>query len=163
MAVRYSPSADLFVVRSDASDRRALAEHLAEIGEAEELKGSDALILRVPSSSTDAKEAWRRVHKSMGAAAAVQPVLVDEQGKPHYPTGEISVRFRQRPSDDALREFAAAHALQLRGRNEFVPHQAVFQLKDPSRIYLPDLVEELASDKGTTEVWANTLSPYQRV
>jgi hypothetical protein len=151
------------VVRPSEGRRNSLDERLAALGEAEELKGGDALVLRVASSSTDAKAAWRRVHKSVGAIATIQPVLLDEAGEPHYPTGEISVRFDQTPSDQALRKFATAHGLLLRSRNEFVPQQAVFQPGDPTKIYLPDLVNELTSAKGTREVWANTLSHYRRI
>jgi hypothetical protein len=163
LAVRYVPSADLFVVRPGEGKRNSLDGRLAALGEAEELKGGEALVLRVASSSTDAKAAWRRVHKSVGAAATIQPVLLDQEGEPHYPTGEISVRFHQTPSDQELQKFAAAHGLRLRGRNEFVPQQAVFQPSDPAKIYLPDLVDEIASATGTREVWANTLSHYRRI
>jgi hypothetical protein len=163
LAVKYVPSADVFVVRPGEGKRSSLDERLAALGEAEELKGDDALILRVASSSTDAKAAWRRVHKSVGADAAIQPVLLDEGGELHYPTGEISVRFQQTPSDQALRKFASKHRLRLRRRNEFVPQQAVFQPSDPTKIYLPDLVDEIASATDTKEVWANTLSHYRRI
>lgn len=163
MAVRYVASADAFVVHPETSDRRALTERLAKLGQAEELEGSDALLVRLPASSTEARAAWRRLHESAGDAAVVQPVLVDEQGHPHYPTGEISVRFREPPSEDALRTFAAAHGLTLRSRNQYVPQQAVFRLADPRRTYLPDLVEKLASDKGVVAAWANTLSSYRRI
>jgi hypothetical protein len=44
-----------------------------------------------------------------------------------------------------------------------VPQQAVFQPSDPAKIYLPDLVDEIASATGTREVWANTLSHYRRI
>lgn len=163
MAVRYVPSAELFVVRPGEGGRNSLDERLAAIGEAEELKAGDALVLRVPSSSTDAKAAWRRVHKSVGSAAMIQPVLLDQEGEPHYPTGEISVRFHQTPSDQQLQQFAAVHGLRLRGRNEFVPQQAVFQPSDPTKVYLPDLVDKIASAKDAKEVWANTLSQYRRI
>src|SRR4030095_15723361 len=99
LTVRYVPSADLFVVRPGEGGRHSLDKRLAALGEAEELNGGEALLLRVASSSSNGKAAWRRVHKAVGAAATIQPVLLDEEGGSHYPTGEISVRFHQTPSD----------------------------------------------------------------
>lgn len=92
-----------------------------------------------------------------------QPFFVDDEGEPHYLTGEISVRFRAVPGDEDLHRFAAEHSLRLLRRNEFVPQQVVFKPLDASRSYLPDLVESIKREGLAKAVWANTLSRYQRV
>ena len=92
---------------------------------------------------------------------SVQPVLIDEAGEPHYPTGEISVRFKAAPDDEGLRRFAADHGLRLLRRNQFVREQVVFKPLDSSS-YLPDLVQAIEREGVAKAVWANTLSHYQR-
>jgi hypothetical protein len=156
-----SPSNHLFVVRTRPEDRSA-SERLETLGRVQTLEGTDALLLSLPADSKEPRSAWRQAQEAVGDAGTVQPVLLDEEGEPHYPTGEISVRFKDALADDELRRFAARNNLQLLRRNEFVPQQAVFQPLDGSGSYLPEIVERLAEEDRIRAVWANTLSRYQR-
>jgi len=162
LAVKQIPSAELFVVRVTGDDKNAASDRLASIGKMKELSGTDSILLSA-KKSTDSKAAWRHIRHALGSSAMIQPVLLDEQGNPHYPNGEISVRFNEVLSDKVLRQFAAKHKLRLRARNEFIPQQAMFELSDPARTYLPEVLHELTQTKETKEVWANTLSHYKRV
>jgi hypothetical protein len=157
--MRQAPSNHLFVVH--AQDQTAVAQRLSALGNAQPLIGAGALLLTLPAAG-DARSAWSQAREAVGSAGTVQPVLLDEGGDPHYPTGEISVRFKEAPGEEELRRFAARHDLRLVRRNEFVPQQAVFQPLDGSGSYLPELVEKLEGEEGTQAAWANTLSQYQR-
>ena len=157
--MRQSPSSHLFVVH--AQDRNAAAQRLSVLGQVQPLAGAGALLLTLPAVG-DARSVWSRAREAIGPAGTVQPVLLDEDGGPHYPTGEVSVRFLEAPDEEELRRFAARHGLRLVRRNEFVPQQAVFQPLDSSGSYLPELVEKLEGEEGTRAAWANTLSQYQR-
>jgi hypothetical protein len=158
-STKQSPSSRLFVVH--AQDQTAVAQRLSALGRVQPLAGADALLLMLPAAG-DARSVWSRAQEAVGSAGTVQPVLLDEEGGPHYPTGEVSVRFWEAPEDEELRRFAARHDLRLVRRNEFVPQQAVFQPLDSSGSYLPELVEKLEGEEGTRAAWANTLSQYQR-
>jgi len=159
--MKQSASSDLFVVHTSSKDRPALSRRLTATGRLQPLDGTDALLLSLPSDRA-AKPAWDHAREVVGTAGTVQPVLFDEAGEPHYPTGEISIRFVEPPGDEDLRRLAAEHGLQLIRRNEFVPQQAVFQPLDASAGYLPEIVERLEKEKGIRTAWANTLSRYQR-
>ena len=161
MAEKLTPSSDQFVVRVKTSARPAAARRLASVGTVEELQGGDALLIRAGKTGKG-RSAWDAVKRAAGAGATVQPVLLDADGQPHFPTGEISVRFEKAPSDDQLQQFAAAHGLRLRDRNELAPQQAVFLPAEATDGYLPDLVNELANEDGTKAAWANTQSRYRR-
>ena len=156
-----SPSSHLFVVRLRPEDPPA-SERLETLGRVQPLEGTDALLLSLPTDREAPKSAWRQAQEIVGDAGTVQPVLLDEEGEPHYPTGEISIRFKDALGDDELRRFAACNGLQLLRRNEFVPQQAVFQPLDGSGSYLPEIVQEIRRQGAAKAVWANTLSLYQR-
>jgi hypothetical protein len=156
-----SPSNYLFVVRIRPEDRSS-AERLAMMGRVQPLEGMDALLLSLPTDREAPRSAWRQAQEIVGDAGTVQPVLVDEEGGPHYPTGEISIRFTDVLGDDELRRFAARHELRLLRRNLFVPQQAVFQPLDGPGSYLPEVVQEIGRHGAAKAVWANTLSLYQR-
>jgi hypothetical protein len=157
--MKQSPSSHLFVVK--AQDQTAAAQRLSGLGRVQPLVGARALLLTLPATG-DARSVWNRAREAVGSAGTVQPVLLDEEGGPHYPTGEVSVRFLEAPGEEELKRFAARHDLRLVRRNEFVPQQAVFQPLDGSGSYLPDLVERLEREAGTRTAWANTLSQYRR-
>jgi hypothetical protein len=158
--MRQAPSNHLFVVRTGPEDRPSVSRRLVTLGCVEPLEGTDALLL---SLTTDRGESWRRAQDIVGETGTVQPVLVDEEGEAHYPTGEISIRFGEPLGDDELRRFAARHDLRLLRRNEFVPQQAVFQPLDGPASYLPEVVKKIERQGAAKAVWANTLSRYQRL
>jgi hypothetical protein len=156
-----SPDNHLFVIHVSAEDRSAVTQRLTVWGSLRPLNGTDTLLFSVPATS-NVRIAWNQAQEIVGTAGSVQPVLLDEDGEPHYPTGEISVRFRDTLGDEELQSFAARHDLRLLRRNELVPQQAVFQPLDASGSYLPELVQRLEREKRTLSAWANTLSRYQR-
>lgn len=156
------PNADLFVVRVRSQDNEEVAQRLKSIGSTENLGEDNTLLLRVNKKFSGPQAGWQRLTKLIGSSGTVQPVLSDETGQPHYPTGEVTVRFLKEPSDKDLKQFAAKYRLSLRDRNEFVPEQAAFQVNDPAATYLPDLVKQITADKAIKNAWANTLSQYKR-
>jgi hypothetical protein len=87
--------------------------------------------------------------------------MLDPNGKPQYPTGEVSVRFRSVLADAELRAFATRHGLRLVRRNEFVPEQAVFEPLKKDQ-YLPDVIDEVSAADESRLAWANTIAAYQR-
>lgn len=161
--MKQDPSDHLFVV-DIPQERESAVERLSPLGAVTPLEGNDRLLLlSIPAGSGgDAESRWAQAKELLGDLGTVQPVLLDESGEAHYPTGEISVRFHEAQPDDRLHSFAEEHGLRLRDRNEFVPHQAVFRPADPSSIYLPKVVRELAQTQDTKAVWANTLTRFRR-
>ncbi|HKI01560.1 MAG TPA: hypothetical protein VKK31_06235 [Thermoanaerobaculia bacterium] len=160
--MKQAPSDHLFVI-DVRHDLESAVERLASLGSVKPLEGSEGLLLlSIPADAGDPETRWVRAQELLGELGTVQPVLLDELGEAHFPTGEISVRFHEAPPDDRLQEFAAEHGLRLRDRNEFVPQQAVFRPASPSASYLPKLVQELAGTKDTQKVWANTLTRFRR-
>lgn len=158
---RQTPSEDVLVVRP-AGDAARLRTELATLGDVEDVEGA-APLLQVSVRDHDARGARERLLEQVKEVAWAEPLLVDEQGESHVPTGEVSIRFREALSDSELASFAADHGLRLERRNEFVPEQAVFAPVDARGTYLPDLTELLATDPNVTQAWANTMSRYQRV
>ena len=94
------------------------------------------------------------------SGAQVDPVLLDEYGEAHYPTGEVTVRFKQPPTHEFLDRFAGVHGLEVRSRNQYVPAQVAFTIT--AHRCLPELLEALAPDDNVAAVWANTKSRYRR-
>ena len=161
--MKQTPSSDRFIVHLGTANKETVLPRLADLGHVEEISDSDEMfLLRIEEGTSDAKEIWERARDVVGPDGFVEPVLYDERGNPHYPTGEVSVRFYEPLSDEQLRRFAADNRLRLRNRNEFVPEQAVFTPLTPDEIYIPDLLERIANSEVAKIVWANTLSRFQR-
>ena len=159
---RHAPSEDALVVRP-AGDVARVRTELAAFGEVEDVEASGPPLLRVDTAGGAARNARDRILDQVSAVAWAEPLLVDEQGGEHLPTGEVSVRFHEAPSDEDLATFGERHGLEVRRRNEFVPEQASFAPVDPREAYLPDLVDTVREDPEVSEAWANTLSRYRRV
>ena len=157
------PNPDLFVVYVPQKNKEEVSRRLESIGSIEDLDEENALLLRVKTARSQPQAQWRQLSEVVGPSGTVQPVLSDETGYPHYPTGELTVRFLKKPSDKQLKQFAAKYELRLRDRNEFVPEQAAFQVADPSATYLPDLIQKIEADKNIKQAWANTRSHYRRM
>jgi hypothetical protein len=159
---KQHPSRSEYVVSLSDDEREALARRIGSRGSIETLKGSSNLtLIKLTEPSEDARQAWEQAHTAVGGAAQVQPVLLDPEGKPQYPTGEVSVRFRTALAEPELREFAERHRLRLLRRNEFAPEQAVFEPVEKDR-YLPDLVDELSTASEARLAWANTMASYDK-
>ena len=154
------PSPNEFVVRRAPAARRSARATAA--GEWTLVDAaSDTYLLRTPLAG-DARSGWEAASRSLRGQGVVLPVLRDRDGVVHYPTGEVTVRFDEAPSDTALDAFARAHRLRLSRRNALEARQAVFEPAATPADYLPDLVARLAKAPGVARAWANTASPYTR-
>jgi hypothetical protein len=104
-------------VKLTKQQRDAAASRLEKLGDIEELKGrSDLALLRLHGQSDDPRKMWQQARQALGDAASVQPVLLDPNGAPQFPTGEVTVRFQSKLTDEELRRFAASAAERVRGR-----------------------------------------------
>lgn len=162
MRVTQIPSAGSFVIKADSKGLPDALRSLSGLGAVEELEGSDLLLLRVGDASSDPKSAWQRILDRVRSAQWVAPLVLDDRSHPHFPTGDVTVRFDHAPSDSELEQFAAAHELRVQRRNEFVSEQVSFTPAQPRRTYLPELLQSLGGEKGVAAAWVNTLSRYRR-
>jgi len=125
-------------------------------------------VVRRPAARPEAAGDWMLVDHTSGtwvlrtrhARTDMLPLLRDRDGVAHYPTGEVTVRFAQTPTDDALGAFAKAHRVALARRNAIEPRQAVFA--SAAHEWLPDLVDRLAAAPGVARAWPVTVSRYER-
>lgn len=125
-------------------------------------------VVRRPAARSAADGAWTLVDaatdtwvlRSTAARASMLPVLRDRDGVAHYPTGEVTVRFAEAPSDERLRAFAQSQRVSLARRNALERRQATFAPAAPE--WLPDLVDRLAAAPGVARAWAVTLSRYTK-
>jgi hypothetical protein len=155
------PSQSEFVVNVSEGDlEEALAAGSSEAATGPRLD-EHTFLVELPSPD-DPRSAWQRLVDQFGSASWVSPVVVDDGSVPHYPTGDVTVRFRAPVSDSELEAFAASNGLELNARNEFVAEQASFRPQDRRGTYLPDLVEHLERDDAVGAVWLNTKSAYKR-
>jgi hypothetical protein len=161
MASSQLPSPSEFVVNvPEGGIEDALAAGSGEVKPGPMLDDHTFLV-ELPSPE-DPRTAWRRLVDQFGSATWVSPVVVDDGSVPHYPTGDVTVRFRTPPSNADLEAFAASNGLELNARNEFVAEQASFRPRDRRGTYLPDLVKQLERDDAVGTVWLNTKSVYKR-
>ena len=160
MRSKQIPSSDTFLVRVAAGQEESATKRLAALGTVKDAGEAGLMLVQLSGSEpADAKAVWAKLQKQVGNAE-VDPVLLDETGEPHFPTGEVTVRFKEPPSDAFLSGFADKHGLKVRSRNEFVPAQVAFQVT--RRSYLPELIESLKPAENVASVWANTKSRYRR-
>jgi hypothetical protein len=158
---KQTPNPELFLVYVDPKDKSEVSRRHAAAGSLEELDENN-LLLHVKTKAASPETQWRELTNLAGSLATVQPVLIDEKGQTLYPTGDLTVRFPKKPTAKQLKDFAAKYGLQLRDRNEFVPEQAAFKLKNPTTTYLPDVLQQIDSDKDIQTAWPNTRSRYER-
>lgn len=131
-----------------------------DVAKAERLS-DDAVVVPAPGGRAT-KEAWRQVVDKYGEAAWVQPVLTDEGGHERYPTGDLTVRFGKRLSDEEVRDFARDRSLRVERRNVYQPAQVVLVPERPREVYLPELCELLQREPVVARAWLNTKSRYTR-
>jgi hypothetical protein len=177
MANAHTPSPDQFIVQREPRARGnarhlpeevrgAVAAQLKRLGAVEEVQeGAPSWIVRVSRAAPDARQAWARLREQLATMLPplfAEPVLVDGEGEPHLPTGEITVRFDAPRSDAELSAFAGANELRLRSRNPYVAEVAVFVPREPATTYLPELVAHLEGRGGVVQAWANTRSRFRR-
>lgn len=161
MAEALEPAADQFVLRL-ARPTESLPDAIAKLGRVEAIgSGQPLYLIRVePHGAT--RQCWQALSHGLGGDAFAYPVLLDRDGAPHYPTGEVTVRFERTPTPTELDAFAQGHRLRLLRANEFAPQQFVLEPLDRARDFLPDLVSRLIAAPGIRSAWANTLSRYRR-
>lgn len=155
------PSSEEFVLRIPPGDEATLAR-ARRLGPVERLPAQRGLaLLRVPQQATP-EASWTAALRALGADVELLPVLYDRDGAQHFPTGEVTVRFAEAPSDAELARFCEVQRLRLLRRNTFVAAQAVCAPASPSTDFLPKLVARVAAQPGVHRAWANTLSAYRR-
>jgi hypothetical protein len=121
----------------------------------------DLLVITAPDGRAN-KESWRKLLDEHEDAAWAQPVLVDDEGHERYPTGELTLRFDEPPTDEELRAFAHSRHLRTARRNTYQPAQVVLVPEQPRAVFLPELCDELERVPGVARAWLNTLSHYTR-
>lgn len=159
---KQTPNPELFVVYVNTENKAEVSQRLAAVGSLDELDENN-LLLRVKTQGASPETQWRELTNLVGSLATVQPVLTGDKGQTLYPTGDVTVRFPKKPTDKQLHDFAAKYGLQLRDRNEFVPEQAAFKLKEPTTTYLPDVLDQIDTDNDIQSAWPNTRSRYERL
>jgi hypothetical protein len=115
-----------------------------------------------PSSSASLRKTWRALAERAGGAYVVAPVLAGDEGAERYPTGLVSVRFRDAMADAQLQHFAQQAGLRLVQRTRFTDRQALFGLLDAPHTYLPDLLQRLAQMEPVESAWPDAESAYHR-
>ena len=153
---KQTPNPGLFLIYIDPKDKAEVTQRLATAGSLEELDENN-LLLHVKTKASPETQ-WRDLTNLAGSLATVQPVLIDEKGQTLLPTGDVTVRFSKKPTAKQLKDFAAKHGLQLRDRNEFVPEQVAFKTNS----YLPDVLQQIDTDKDIQTAWPNTRSRYEK-
>jgi hypothetical protein len=163
VTTRLSPARDRFVVHVSAERAAQVEKALGTAGRVEDLlEGGLRVVQLAAEGAEDVESTWDRLRAAVGPEGWVSPVLVDAVNEPHYPTGDVTVRFAHEPPDTELEAFAADHQLRVKARNAFVRQQVTFEPVDRSRTYLPGLVARLAEANGVRTAWANTRSAYRR-
>jgi hypothetical protein len=154
------PSQDTFLVRTPPGKKSVTVKRLAAFGDVQEAGEAGGVLVKLSHPlAGDPKATWEKLQQE-AHEAQVDPVLFDESGAPHFPTGEITIRFGKRPSDTFLAKFAKQYGLKVRSRNEYVPAQVAFEVTSHS--YLPELIESLTPAESVASAWANTKSQYRR-
>lgn len=159
------PSSTEFVVNGADPDRvRGTLANSTDLDDAEIVEADQSmLVVRVGRKSKEPKTAWRHLQSTLGDECVVTPALLDDSGATLYPTGTIQIRFRKPPSDDEIDSFAKLHLLRQPKRNRYQPAQISFEIEQPSRSYLPDLVAELDRSDKVLKAWPETKSAYRRL
>ena len=161
MRSKQIPSPNCLVVKLGGRSAETTTQ-LSALGNLEPLPGSDRMVLEVQGAAVNAKDLWRRVLDAVERVAWAAPVVMDETGAPHYPTGEISIRFRRALTAQELETFTNAHGIRIRSRNEFVPQQVTVEPIEERERYLPEVVEQISAEESGLAAWADTLSEFRR-
>ncbi len=159
MKAKQTPSPDTFVVGGDDADTGSLER----LGDVEAIKDRALNVVRVSNTDDpDPKATWKAILEAAKSVGWASPVLIDETGERHVPTGEVSVRFKRALSDGELTRFAKKARVVVVDRNEFIPEQVVFRPINSRQTFLPDLVLSLEQAEEVESAWANTLTRYTK-
>jgi hypothetical protein len=159
------PSRDTFVIHPVSSTHIAdLKKRLDHFGSTKILDSPEStVVLRLDQPKQEPRFAWEAIKNAVGQDTGVHPVLLDSGGDPHYPTGRITVRFSRTPDEAEVEDFARAHNLETRSKNKYIPSQFVFEPRESSNRYLPDVLDQIRSADSVKAAWADTLSQYKQV
>ena len=145
-----------------SGDEGRVRDRLQEFGSVEDTSRPGILLLRLDDSWDDVRSARDELLERVDGVEWAEFMLVDDASSPLIPTGELSVRFHEAPSDEQLVGFAEEHDLELRRRNEFLREQAVFAPRRPRGEPLTERAEKLSHERAVSEAWPNTASQYRR-
>jgi hypothetical protein len=159
------PSRDTFIIHPANKARIAdLKERLAQLGSTEIMDAPDArVVLHLDQPREEPRFTWQAIKNAVGKDIGVHPVLLDSGGDRHYPTGRITVRFSRTPDEAEVEDFARVHNLETRSKNKYIPSQFVFEPRESSDRYLPDVLSQIRSADSVKAAWADTLSQFKRV
>ena len=162
MQAQPIPSAELFVVRGMQAAR--LQERVQDLKGFKEITQltKELLLLDIAARRQTPRKSWETLRAALEAPGDLFPVLLNDNGETLYPTGLIQVRFHKSVSDKELESFAKEHNLRLVERNRFQPVQASFEMQDPAKTYLPEVVEEVNKPSTVRVAWAETMAHYRR-
>ena len=159
MATRQTLSDSTYVVRAaDGAPTEQLERSLEDLGQVHRADKQPYLLVTLGDGAAGLPRLTTRV----GSQARVEPAVVSPRGDIEIPTGDISVRFQQDPSERVLESFASEHELTVQRRSEFVPEQVVFRPREPANASLVDLASELDDRSDVKMAWLNTLSRPRR-
>ena len=115
---------------------------------------TDDLVVVTTAERRANKESWRKLLDENKDVAWAQQVLVDGDGHERYPTGELTVRFDEPPTDKELAASSPGPAIcGPPQRNAYQPAQVVLVPEEPRAVFLPELCDELERIPGVTRVW----------
>jgi hypothetical protein len=116
----------------------------------------------VQAKPEDPRKLFSRLNDVIGDAALVAPVLVDEEGNRLFPTGRLQVRFNKHPDDKSLSDFAERHRLELTRRNRWSPQQAEFSVRPEDPRFLPEIADEVVSDRTVATAWPDVRAAFRK-
>jgi hypothetical protein len=159
-----TPSSTRFVARLPQATRAEIAfAGLQSLARYEPISGHPQLwLISLKRPARNPRAAWEKLRTVLGAEVALAPALVDEEQNIRLPTGTVIARFAQDPTDAELAAFGDELGLRVVERNKFVPKQVSFR-PEKHDAFLPELVDRVRRARpGLVNVWADTLSQYQR-
>lgn len=154
----------LGVCATDAKRATDLETNLGELGTVEPIAGHPGhYLLRVPAGKSGPEGAESKVRDALGPGFNVQRVIEDEKGELQVPTGKITVRFKQAPTDAELRKFATEQGLAVDARNDYVRNQVSFRPNEGAGCSVHEVVKRLRQDfESIQDAWAESLSRFRR-
>lgn len=165
-------SPGLFVVRpapdcaQDAAQRAAGQELQSRLGASarvEALSGpTPGWLVKLKRAPKTARAGWNSLHRLLGEDYVVLPAIVDDTGRPRYPTGLLSLRFGGDASEEALHEIGVHYGLELVARTKFTRQQALFRPAGGSEVFLPDVSGRIERDDKVEAVWFDAESAFTR-
>lgn len=166
MPTQFHPSIDTYRVMTDSQGIQNPLDQLARISDVEKVTvevGNQSIFLVKIKNNSTSRQGWKFLQQYLTDKEAVEPVMIDEAGHNLIPTGAISVRFLNVPSETEIEQLSCQFNLILEKKNQYIPQQLIFRPLKLSETFLPDLIQSISKIKGIKAVWANTCARYQRI